>query len=121
MEHDEVCNRAKKSGNSDHFGRVFDICTLKGSELPEGDPGRIWKGRVCFQGNQVKDQDTIVAVFQDLASSAALMEAGKFIDAISLLTEFEGSQADAKQAYTQCELGGDETWIFLPHDQWPES
>ena len=90
-EYDEVCNRAKKSGKTAHFGRVFDICTLKGSELPEGDPGRIWKGRVCFQGNQVKDQDTNVAVFQDMASSAALMEAGKFIDAISLLPGFDGT------------------------------
>ena len=120
-EYDEVCNRAKKSGKTAHFGRVFDICTLKGSELPEGDSGRVWKGRVCFQGNQVKDQDTNVAVFQDMASSAALMEAGKFIDAISLLPGFDGTQADAKQAYTQCELGGDETWIFLPHDQRPEN
>ena len=55
-----------------------------------------------------------------MASSAALMEAGKFIDAISLLPGFEGTQADAKQAYTQCELGGDDTWIFLPRDQWPD-
>ena len=28
-------------------------------------------------------------------------------------------QADAQQAYTQSELGGHETWIFLPKDQWP--
>ena len=56
-----------------------------------------------------------------MASSAALMEAGKFIDAISLLPGFGGTQADAKQAYTQCELGGDDTWIFLPRDQWPDN
>ena len=48
-EYDEICNRAKKSGKTAHFGCVFDVCTLKGSELPEGDLGRIWKGRVCFQ------------------------------------------------------------------------
>ena len=56
-----------------------------------------------------------------MASSAALMEAGKFVDTISLLPGFGGTQADAKQAYTQCELGGDETWIFLPPDQQPAS
>ena len=120
-EYDEVCNRAKTEERTVHFGRVFAISTLKGSELPAGDPGRTYKGRVCFQGNQVKDQDSNVAVFQDMVSSTALMEAGKFVDAISLLPGFGGTQADAKQAYTQCLLLGDETWVFLPREQWPDS
>jgi len=120
-EYDDVCAEAKKKNKTVHFGRVFAISTLRGSELPEGDPGRVWKGRVCFQGNNVKDQDANVAVFQDMVSSTALMEAGKFVDVISLLPGFGGTQADAKQAYTQCLLLGDETWVFLPREQWPDS
>ena len=49
-----------------HVGRIFDICVEKGSELPLGDPARKYKGRVVFQGNQVKDENWEVAMFQDL-------------------------------------------------------
>ena len=118
-EFDEVRNKASKEGRTVHFGRVFPISTLKGSELAKGDPGRKWKGRVVLQGNNVKDQDANVAVFQDMTSSASLMVAGKFIDVIASLDGHSGSQSDAPMAYTQAELGGDETWIFLPRDQWP--
>ena len=54
-----------------------------------------------------------------MASSASSISAGKFIDAISCLESCVGMQADAQQAYTQSELGGHETWVFLPRDQWP--
>ena len=72
-----------------------------------------------FQGNNVKDQDANVAVFQDMTSSASLMVAGKFSDVIASRDGHPGSQSDAPMAYAQTELGGDETWIFLPRDQWP--
>ena len=80
----------------------------------------MYKGRVVFQGNNVKDQDNNVAVFNDLASSASLMVARKFLDVGSL--EGNGQeQGDAEQAYTQALLKGHTTWIFLPRDQWPNS
>ena len=74
-----------------------------------------------FQGNNVKDQDNNVAVFNDLASSASLMVAGKFVDFIASLPGNACEQGDAQQAYTQALLRGNETWIFLPRDQWPTS
>ena len=43
------------------------------------------------------------------------------LDAISCLPNCDGQQADALQAYTQAELGGCETWIFLPKSQQPAS
>jgi len=39
-----------------HVGRVFGILVEKGSELPKGHPLGEFKGRVVFQGNNVKDQ-----------------------------------------------------------------
>ena len=39
-----------------HFARIFPICSEKGSELPEGDPDRKFKGRCVVQGNDVKDE-----------------------------------------------------------------
>ena len=74
-----------------------------------------------FQGNNVKDQDNNVAVFNDLASSASLTAAGKFVDVVGALEGNAQEQSDAEQAYTQALLQGNETWIFFPRSQWPES
>ena len=74
-----------------------------------------------FQGNSVKDQDNNIAVFTALASSASLMSAGKFVDVVGLLEGNAQEQSDAEQAYTQALLQGNETWIFLPRDQWPKA
>ena len=48
----KVISEAIKKGEKIHIGRIFEICTLKGSELPEGNPQRKYKGRTCFQGKQ---------------------------------------------------------------------
>ena len=117
-EYDEVRNKAAKAGETVHFGRVFPIVVEKGSELPPEQ--RRYKGRVVFQGNNVKDQDNH-AVFNELASSASLMVAGKFLDVIGSLEGCGQEQSDAEQAYTQALLKGHTTWIFLPRDQWPDS
>ena len=118
-EYDEVRNKAAKSGRTAHFGRVFPIVVEKGSELPPDQ--RKYKGRVVFQGNNVHDQENNMAVFNDLQSSACLMVAGKFMDVIGAQPGNTIQQSDAQQAYTQAILGGDETWIFLPRDQWPKT
>ena len=97
---------ARRKGLTMHFGRIFAICVEKGSELPESDPSRKYKGRAVFQGNNVRDQNFDVALFQDLGSSPATMEAGKAADAYGLLPGNATQQADATQAYTQSKLGG---------------
>jgi hypothetical protein len=79
-EFDKVRNKASKEGRIVNLGKDFP---MEGSELAKGDPGRKWKGCVVIQGNNVKD--AIVAVFQDITSSASLMVAGKFTDAIASL------------------------------------
>jgi hypothetical protein len=86
-EWDDVCREAKAKGKKAHVGRIFEICVERGSELPESDPGRKFKGRVVFQGNDVKDENWDVALFQELSSSPATMEAGNAADAYGL---FEG-------------------------------
>ena len=48
------------------------------------------------------------------------MEASKVADLIGLLPGYITKQADAEQAYTQAELGGDETWVIIPEEQWPQ-
>ena len=54
----QVVNEAIKANKKVHIGRIFQICVLKGSELPEGDPRRKYKGRTVFQGNNVFDENS---------------------------------------------------------------
>ena len=77
----KISSGAKKSGKKVHVGKVFEICVGKGSELPEGHKLRKFKGRTVFQGNNVRDENADVALFSELGSSPATMEAGKAVDA----------------------------------------
>ena len=66
------------------------------------------------------------AVFEDLSSSPAAREAGKFCDAYGLLPGHVLQASDAEQAYCQALLGGGssaldrETWIRIPKHMWPD-
>ena len=41
----DVIRDAMRLNKKVHFARIFPICSEKGSELPEGDPDRKFKGR----------------------------------------------------------------------------
>ena len=56
-----VADRARRDGVTVHFGRIFGFAAIKGRELPE--TMRKYKGRVVFQGNQVRDESGLAAVF----------------------------------------------------------
>ena len=109
------------------MGRLFGIMVEKGSELPlydaqgNRDPRRKYKYRVVFQGNRVVNQNWEVAMFQNLGSSPATMEAGKVVDMFGCLPGHATEQADANQAYVQAELKGTETWVWLPPEAWEEA
>ena len=113
-EYDEVVARSQTDGKTRHFGRIHSICSEKGSELPDGHPDKKYKGRVVFQGNNVKDQSGEFAVFAELSSCPVTIEASKFCDMYGLLEGHDIQQADARQAYVQSKLGGAETWIEMP-------
>jgi len=129
----EVADRAKKDKDLKvHFGRIFGICVEKGSELPEGDKGRKFKGRYVFQGNEVRDEFHEYAIFNDLGSSPVTMEGSKMVDCFGRLPGHTIEQSDARQAYTQAEMGSTtpdedygpvvtETWVTLPEEFWPAS
>ena len=116
----DIAKEAKKLGKKVHIGKVFEICVEKGSEFPAGDPLRKFKGRTVFQGNNVRDENADVALFSELGSSPATMEAGKVVDAYGSQPGFTAEQADGKQAYTQALMKGVDTWVELPRDWWPK-
>jgi hypothetical protein len=100
------------------MGRIFALCVEKGSELRPCDPARKFNGRVVFQGNNVRDQNWDAAIFQELGSAPASMEASKVADAYGLFPGHMVQQADAVQAYVQAKLTGPAaTWVLLPQDQ----
>ena len=77
---------------------MFEICVEKGSELPAGHELRKFKGRTVFQGNNVRDENSDVALFSELGSSPATMEAGRAVDAYRAQPAFTTEQADGKQS-----------------------
>ena len=80
------------------------------------------KGRVVFQGNRVTDEAWNAALFSELGSAPATMEAGKACDAYGCAPGHAVQQADAEHAYVQARLGGDAaTWVRLPRDRQPPS
>ena len=99
---------------------MVELCYEKGSELDEDDPERLAKGRAVFLGDNVRDQDWVYAVFEELGSAPPSIEAAKALDAFSLFPGYEETQSDAKSAYTQSFLRGTETWVALPNDRWPD-
>ena len=107
----QVAADAERKGEVVHVGRIFEICVEKGSELPKGDPGRKFKGRTVFQGNEVRDQDWDYAKFADEGSAPASLAAAKAADAYGLLPGNTVMQADATQAYTQASMTGVPTWV----------
>ena len=73
-----------------------------------------------FQGNNVWDEKNEVAMFQELSSGPASMQAGRAVDLHGLLPGHTIQQADARQAYTQSLLGGVKTYVRLPREAWPQ-
>jgi hypothetical protein len=117
-----VADEARRAGKKAHVGLIFTICVEKGSELPVGDPNRKFKGRVVCQGNNVRDEQWQTALFNDMNSAPASMQAAKACDAFGLLPGHVTEQCDAEAAYIQSKLAGDTpTWVRLPRDQWPKA
>ncbi len=109
----ELNNKPFMSGESSKY-------VEKNCELPETDDLHKFKGRVVFQGNQVKDDNYEAAMFQEMGSAPATMEAIKSCDFYSLLPGHIGQQSDAESAYTQSKLSSFvKTWVRIPRHEWP--
>jgi hypothetical protein len=115
----DVKREAKAKNKTVNMGRVFEIAVEKNAELEKGHPNRKFKGRVDFAGNNVIDQNHDHAIFAELNSCPATIEASKATDLYGLLPGHSSEMADGDQAYTQSKLGGTDTWIVLPPERRP--
>ena len=91
----EVQEDYRKRGKKVHLAYLFGICVEKWSELPSGDPGRKFKYRVVFQGDQVVDEWWQAAQFEDLGSSPATLESARAADMYGCLQGHDVQTADA--------------------------
>ena len=119
----DVAREARDSGKDVHFGYLFGLMVEKNSELREMDPNDVrikYKYRVVFRGNDVRDQNFDVALFQDMGSAASTMDASRSCDLYGCMEDFTTEQADAEQAYIQAKFppGVAPTWVCLPEDEW---
>ena len=74
-EYRDVAREAKAKEAKAHFGRIFEICSQKGSELPKGHPEQKLKGRSVFEGNKVSDENNDHAIFAN--SGLARIDGGR--------------------------------------------
>ena len=75
---------ANKMGIVVFFAMIAELCFQKGSELEDGHPGKVYKGRHVLLGDQVVDNQFDHAQFQELGRSLPSMMASRVIDAWSL-------------------------------------
>ena len=73
----------------------------KNTDLLEGDPRRKFKGRVGFQGNNVKTPNKENAVLVDLGSSPSSVRAGRLVDAFGL-RQMSGFISVGEGAWPSC-------------------
>ena len=117
----DVAREAQRGNYELNFGYLFGICVERNSELPPLHPKRKFKGRVVFQGNRVTNQNWEAAIFSDMGSCPATMEASRAADFYGFIPGHAVEIADAVQAYIQAELSGTPCWICLPPGARPAS
>ena len=75
---------------------------------------------MVFQGNEVKDQDWNVALFQDMATAPATLEASRIANCYSCFPMNSIESRDVEQAYITAKLGGPVTYVQLPKEFWTD-
>ena len=85
---------------------IVCICIEKNSELHIGQTSREFKGRAVLQGDRVVDQNWDVAMFQDLGSNPANMDASRAADCYGCMIGNGVELVDAEQAYIQVDPHG---------------
>lgn len=104
---------AKSFGSMVHDSNIFEFCVVKRAELPHDDLKNKFEDRPVLDGTAVKNDHFDVALFNDLGSSLFSVQADNAVYSHDLQPGYALEQADAKAAYTQCDLQGAQTWFHL--------
>ena len=110
---------AQKNKKKIHIGDLLLLCSIKFFEMPEAYHKH--KGRICFRGDNAKDQHGAHAVYQDLSASPTSVHSANCNLAYGCIPGHKTSQADAIRAYVQALLSSMyETWVRIPRELWLE-
>ena len=83
-EWNEVAEEARQANKKIHVADIFEICVQKNAELPDDDPRKKFKGRSVYRGNEGRDEFHDHAIYQEMSSQPASMQAGKACDAYGM-------------------------------------
>ena len=119
MEKSDLVERAISSGNKINMGEVLTICSVKFVERHASH--HVYKGRICYRGDNAKDEYGALAVYQEMAANPTTIHSANSNIAYGCLPGHNTTQADAIRAYIQALLNSTcETWVAIPYDLWPE-
>ena len=119
-EKDDLIHWAKDTRERIHLGDLLTMCLIKFFERDE----EFWKlkGRICFRGDTVKDEDGAVAVFQEISANPTAIQGVNANIAYGCFPGHSSSVADAIRAYVQSLLKSKhKTWVHIPKELWPKS
>ena len=118
-ERQDLLADAKKTGKKIHWGDILTLCSIKFFEKHASF--RRYKGRICFRGDNVKDEDGAPAVFQEMSSSPAAIQSVNANVAYGLIPGHKSTVSDALSAYLQSSLKSKyPTWVTIPKTLWPK-
>ena len=79
-----------------------------------------YKGRICFRGDIVKDQNGSAAIFQELSANPTNVHDANANLAYGMIPGHKTTQSDALRAYIQSLLKSKhKTWVRVPKELWP--
>ena len=108
-----------KSTEKYNWGDLLTLCSIKFFE--KGPEWWKYKGRICFRGDNVRDQDGAPAIFQELSSSPAAIHSTNANIAYGLIPGNKSTLADAQRAFVQALLKAkNKTWVTIPRTLWPD-
>ena len=110
---------AKNTGEKVIIGQLMSICSEKFAELAD-ESKKLLKGRIVFRGDNARDENGALAIYQDLAASPTLVTSANANIAYGLFRGNKTTSADAVKAYIQSVLKSEfPTWVELPRELWP--
>jgi hypothetical protein len=111
---------AQKTNTKVHFGELLLLCSIKYWEM--GPAYWKHKGRICFRGDNAKDEGGALAVYQELSASPTTIHSANNNIAYGCIPGHKTTQADAIRAYVQCLLKSMFlTYVLIPRELWPEA
>ena len=111
----------KNARNKDeriHLGDFLTLASIKHAELAKQAHEN--KGRICFRGDGVKDEQGSAAVFQEISLSPTAIQAANANIAYDCIPGNISTQAVAIRACVQLLLKSKhKTWVRIPEDPRP--